>query len=103
MRNNIAAKEKKTGKFQYHIQPQVFWIASAFILGFVAITIPLQSVFAGTFKMLFGGAMEYFGWFLILTVNVVLFYCFFLIVFYSFVIISVLYLFYEQGFRFNQS
>ena len=26
MRNNIAAKEKKTGKFQYHIQPQVFWI-----------------------------------------------------------------------------
>ena len=79
MPDKCAVKEKKTGKFQYHIQPQVFWISSAFILGFVVITIPLQSVFADVFKMLFGGAMEYFGWFLILTVNAVLFYCIYLI------------------------
>jgi choline/glycine/proline betaine transport protein len=79
MPNKCAVKEKATGKLQYSIQPQVFWIATVLIIGFVIITILLQSVFANVFKMLFGGAMEYFGWFLVLTMNAVLFYCTYLV------------------------
>ena len=79
MLTKCVTKEKKTGKFQYHIQPATFWISSAFIIGFVVITIPLQTVLGNVFKMLFGGAMEYFGWFMVLTMNAVFFYCIYLI------------------------
>ncbi len=79
MPDKFVTKEKKTGKFQYHIQPATFWISSAFIAGFVIITIPLQTVLGNVFKMLFNGAMEYFGWFMVLTMNAVFFYCIYLI------------------------
>jgi choline/glycine/proline betaine transport protein len=79
MLTKIAVKEKKTGKFQYHIQPTTFWLSSAFILGFVLITIPLQSVLGSVFKTSFAWAMEYFGWLMVLTMNAVLFYCIYLI------------------------
>jgi choline/glycine/proline betaine transport protein len=79
MRDKISVKEKTTGKFQYHIQPATFWWSSAFILGFVLITIPLQTVLGGVFKSSFAWAMEYFGWLMVLTMNAVLFYCIYLI------------------------
>ncbi len=79
MENKCPIKEKTTGKFQYHIQPATFWLSSAFIVGFVCITIPLQSVLGDVFKTSFAWAMEYFGWFMVLTMNVVLFYCIYLL------------------------
>jgi choline/glycine/proline betaine transport protein len=79
MPDKCAVKEKKTGKFQYHIQPATFWLSSAFILGFVIIMVPLQTVLGGVFKSSFNWAMEYFGWFMVFTMNATLLYCGYLI------------------------
>ena len=49
MLTKCVVKEKKTGKFQYHIQPATFWIATALIIGFVGISVPLRSVFSEFF------------------------------------------------------
>ena len=79
MIENFPIKENTSGRFKYHIQPATFWLASVLIIGFVCITIPLQSVLGTVFKKLFNGAMEYFGWFLVLTVNACLLYCIYLV------------------------
>ena len=72
-------KEKKTGLIPYHIQPATFWLSSLFIVGFVVISVFLQSVLGTVFKSMFNWAMEYFGWFMVLTMNVTLLYCVYLI------------------------
>lgn len=79
MPDKCPVQKKTTGKFQYYIQPATFWISSAFIVGFVVITIALQSVLGNVFKTMFSGAMEYFGWFMVLVMNATLIYCVYLI------------------------
>ena len=79
MRTKPVIKEKKTGFIHYHIQPATFWISSIFIVGFVVITISLHTVMGNIFKELFNWSMEYFGWFMVLTMNVTLLYCVYLI------------------------
>ena len=79
MPSQCVIKEKKTGRFKYYIQPATFWISSFFIVGFVVVTISMQTILGSVFKEIFGWAMEYFGWFMILTMNVTLIYCLYLI------------------------
>lgn len=79
MPDKCAIQEKKTGKFQYHIQPATFWISSAVIVGFVVISIFLQAILGNVFKTMFSWAMENFGWFMVLTMNATLIYCVYLI------------------------
>lgn len=78
MQNKCKIIERKTGLLPYHIQPATFFISAFLIFGFVAVTIPFSTIFKDFFSSLLTSVTSNFGWFLIMTMNVLLLYCIYL-------------------------
>ena len=78
MRNQCKIIKKEKGLLPYHIQPMTFFFSVFFIFGFVAVTIPFSTKFGDLFTWLLNLATGNFGWFLILTMNALLFYSIYL-------------------------
>lgn len=82
MQNELETKCKilknKEGGIPFHIQPATFFISAFLIFGFVAVTIPFSAKFKDLFSTLLNMVNSNFGWFLVFTINILLFYCIYL-------------------------
>ena len=74
MQNKCKIIKNVNGLLPYHIQPATFFLSVIFIFGFVSVTLPFTTKFGDLFTRLLNLATGNFGWFLILTMNVLLFY-----------------------------